>query len=353
MSLDGLNELKKKFNKELDNFFVEKIKKASKIDSSSVEMIELLRDYTLRGGKRVRAAMLYYGYRCFSDKNLDRIVKVSICIELVQSYLLIHDDIIDKSDLRRGKLSLHKSYEKIAKKYYKNTDIKHFGTSMAICAGDIISAFANEILAKSNFKDKYKVLAINKMNNIIHKVIHGQVLDILSELRDVSVKEVSLIHKLKTATYTIQGPLHIGAILAGAKKKHLEILSKYAMPLGQAFQIQDDIIGMFGDCKKVGKPIDSDLKEGKKTLLILKALEKASVTEKKIINSALGNSNLTKKQFSDVQKIIKKTDSLEYSKDLAKELISKSKKAILKSKFKNYGKQNLIEIANYLEKREF
>jgi geranylgeranyl diphosphate synthase type I len=353
MTIETLKSYKVKVDKELEKFFNEKIKKAKLISPSSVEMVKLLKEYNLRAGKRIRAAMVYYGYRCFSNKNTGQILKVSMCIELVQSCLLIHDDIIDNSDIRRGSLALHKVYEKISNKRYKNKNAPHFGVSMAIIAGDILAAFANEILTKINIKEKYKSDAVRELNNVICTVIYGQVLDILSELEPVTKKDLSLIHRLKTASYTVEGPLHIGALLAGANKKQLQLLSNYGIPLGKAFQIQDDILGLFGDEKKTGKPADSDLKEGKKTLLILKALEKANKQQKEIIKKALGNKNLEKKQLEDVRKIVTETGSLEYSQKLARKLINQAKSVIQKSRFKKQGKSFLIRIADYMLEREF
>lgn len=350
-----LESYKKIIEKELGLFFDTKLEKAKYISPSSVEMIKLLRDYNLRGGKRVRAAMLYYGYRCFSNKNLKEIIKASISIELIQSFLLIHDDIIDRSDLRRNSLTLHKSYEKLAKKIYPGSDHYHFGISMSLIAGDILAAFANEILTRLDIKEKNKINAIRRLNHVIHEVIYGQALDILSGLKPITKitkKDLEQIHYLKTASYTIEGPLHIGALLAGAKTSQLKILSQYAVPLGKAFQIHDDILGLFGDEKKLGKPVDSDLKEGKKTLLILKALEKADKHQRQTIEKALGNPKLTNSQLKHVQYIIKRTGSLEFSQRLAKNLIIKAKTIIKKSDFKPKGKDFLINIADYMLDRD-
>ncbi len=353
MSIEQLKQYKEKVDPELEIFFNEKIEKAKNIDSSSVEIIQLLKEYTLRGGKRIRAAMVHYGYLCLSDQKQDQIIKASMCIELIQSFLLIHDDIIDKSDLRRGNSTLHKSYESICKNKYPNTDANHFSVSMAIIAGDILVTFANEILTKLDLEQEYKISAIRKLNQTTETVIYGQVLDVFSELKPITKKQVEQIQKLKTASYTIEGPLHIGALLAGANEQQLKILSDYGMALGTAFQIQDDILGMFGDEEKVGKPCDSDLKEGKQTLLILKALEKASEEQKDIIKSALGNPNLTKEQLEQVRQIIKQTSSLEYSQNLAKQLIEQAKSVIINYNFKQEGKDFLIEIADYMLKREY
>ena len=152
--------------------------------------------------------------------------------------------------------------------------------------------FANELLSSLNMKEKNKIKAIKAFNEMTAKVIYGQQLDILSEMEEITIEDISLIHRLKTAAYTIEGPLIIGALLAGAK--NLKTFSKYAIPLGKAFQMQDDILGVFGDEKKLGKPIGSDIKEGKQTILILKALEVANDKQKKIITKNLGNKKLTK-----------------------------------------------------------
>lgn len=348
-----LENYKNLVEKELKLFFEDKLSKADLIDPSSKEMIELLKEYTLRGGKRIRAAFLYYSYRCFSKKNLKEIIKASMALELVQSYLLIHDDIMDNDNLRRNGPTLHISYENIAQARFKKANSKHFGLSMAILAGDICAAFANEIITDLDVKEKYKVKALKALNHTVHKVIYGQVLDVLSELRRVDQKDIEKIHKLKTATYTIEAPLHIGALLAGAKEKHLKTLSNYAVPLGKAFQIQDDILGMFGNEEKIGKPICSDLKEGKRTLLILKALENADAVQKIAILNALGTKRLTDLQINKVRKLIKQTGSLDYSKNLAAELIKKSKSSLKDAKLKKVGKDFLISIADYLEKREY
>jgi len=349
-----LKKYKNIVDKEIEKFFNKKLKKAKKIDPSSAELIKILKEYCLKG-KRIRAAMFFHGYRCIKNKNLKEIVKASMSIELIQSYLLIHDDIMDKSDLRRGKPALHKVYEKISKKRYKKSDHSHFGTTMAILAGDILVAFTDEILTDlKNIRPKYKNAAIKKLQHTNHTVIYGQVLDILSELKPVTKKDISLIHRMKTASYTVEGPLQIGALLAGANKKQLKTLKNYGIPLGKAFQIQDDILGLFGNEKKTGKPADSDLKEGKKTLLILKALEKADQKQKSIIKSALGNQNLTKSQLEQVRKVVKQTGSLEHCKNLAKSLIKKAKSALSHARFKKQGKEFLLgEIADYMLERKY
>lgn len=336
---------KQELDRHLEAFFNDKIEKAQYIDPASVEMVDLLKQYTLRGGKRLRAALVYYGYRCIAAHNPE-VLRASMSAELIQSFLLIHDDIMDNDDLRRGGPSLHKAYETLARRY--KTDSKHFGASMAILAGDICYSFANEIIASSDFPSENKIKALAYLNHTVHTVIYGQLLDILSNYR----KEVDpvQIQAMKTTAYTFEGPLYIGALLAGADRQQLRALSNYARPLGLAFGLQDDILGMFGDEKKLGKPVGTDLKEGKKTMLILKALENANKQEKAIIKKALGRQP---KQLKQVQDIIIKTGSLEHSKRLMHSLAEDAKDALEKASFKPKGKNFLLSLPDQITEREY
>jgi geranylgeranyl diphosphate synthase type I len=175
-----------------------------------------------------------------------------------------------------------------------------------------------------------------------------------NEVREkVSEKDVLQVHEFKTSRYTIEGPLHLGAILAGASEKDLDVLSAYGLPLGQAFQLQDDVLGTFGREEKLGKPVDSDLKQGKKTVLVLRALEKASPEQKKKLLACLGNKDLTKEMAEEARNIIKATGSYDYSKTLAEKLCLQAKQAIQKSRFRSEGKDFLLGIADYMLHRDY
>ncbi len=347
-----LKQYQARINSELEKFFDKKIQRVKGISPHIIELTKNLREFTLRDAKRIRPILLIFGYKCIKDpKNESDILKAALAAELMESFLLIHDDIIDNDSIRRKKPTLHKIYEERSKRY--NTDHTHFGKSMAIIGGDILATLGSEILLSTNFKDSLKLKAIEKFNRVVINTGFGELLDVISEVDNkISEKDILKIHELKTAKYTIEGPLHIGAILAGAKEKHLSILSKYAIPLGKAFQIQDDILGMYGDQKKTGKPVGSDLKEGKKTLLILKALEKSNLKDRLKIKRALGNKKLTTRQLNQIRKIIMDTGSLQYSKDMAKQLAEKAKSAISRSSFKKEGKEFLIQIADYIINRD-
>jgi len=318
----------------------------------ALEMLDVLEDYTLRGGKRLRPALVYYGYKCFNENPPDAVIDASMSIELVQSFLLIHDDIIDRDDSRRGGPTVHKYYRELSA--YTGIDKNHFGISMALVLGDIAVALGIDILTGLPFEPDRKLRAISVLSQTIHRVIYGETLDVISQYKhSVNEHDVMLTHKLKTSTYTVEAPLHIGALLAGASDSELSVLTDYAIPIGQAFQLQDDILGMFGTEEKLGKPVGSDLREGKKTMLIVKALEKATPVQKQMLLNVLGKPNVSVDEVEKVRKLIIDTGSLGYSKRLASRLVTKAKNAILDAPLLDEGKEFLLSLADYLVQREY
>lgn len=343
---EEIKTLQKEIDARLEIFFDRKNKEIEKISPLLGKITTDIEEFVLRGGKRIRPILFYYGYLAAGGKRKKEILDSAISIEIIHNYLLMHDDIIDRDEFRRGKSTIHQKYKEI----YKN---EHLGISAGIVAGDLTSIFGYEILAKSKFPEVFKIRAVNKLNQTLIDVGSGQILDsFLGIDHQLSQEEIFKILEYKTARYTIEGPLHLGAILAGADKRVFKKLSDYAIPLGIAFQIRDDILGTFGDEKILGKPVGSDLKEGKQTLLIFKARKSANKKEKQIIEQVLGNPKLTKKQLEEVREIVVKTGSLDFAKDLAKKLVSQSKMAIENSNFPTKAKEFLINLADFIIERE-
>ncbi len=346
-----LKEYKKEIDVLLEDFLNKEVEFASQFGKITEDLCLGIKEFNLRGGKRIRPALVIEGYKCLKGDNLDEVKKASLSIELAEAYLLIHDDVIDNDDFRRGKPSFHKVFEsKMAGKPFASK----YGESMAIVGGDICALFCTDAILNTNFPLDIKLKTVSLYNKIIRVVGYGQQLDIhYGYSQDATEKNILNVFRMKTAAYTIEGPLQLGVSLAGGTEEQISKMSEYGVPVGQAFQIQDDILGMFGDEKKLGKPADSDLKEGKRTLLILKALEQADENQKKMLLGALGNPNITDDIVEEVRDIIKETGSLEYSKKLAVDLANKGKQAIIDSDFREEGKDFLIGIADYLINRDF
>jgi geranylgeranyl diphosphate synthase, type I len=355
--MDAIELLKKYKNRveiHLKDYFKRKMKESEKIDPLIRQAVLAITDFTLADGKRIRPAMVYYGYLASGGKDEEKIIKISMSMELVHSFLLIHDDIIDRDEKRHGVLTVHEKYRRMGRKICSKDDRAHFGNSMAIITGDMAHAMANEIIFNSDFSPEIIIRALDKLQNIVYFTISGEMLDVVMENRGKTTeKEILNMFEAKTSRYTFEGPLHFGNILTGGDSKILNSFTKYSLPLGKAFQIRDDILGVFGDEKKTGKPVGSDVIEGKQTLLFLKALENGNSMQKKKLRKYLGKKDLKMQELEDFRKIIKETGSLEYSQNLSEKLVKESLGALCEVDFKNEEAKFFLEgIASYMVKRE-
>jgi len=353
-AIELLKNFREKFEPFLQDYFDEKFRQAGKIDLTTQEAVGLIRDYTMAGGKRIRPAFLYYSYLAVGGEDRGKVLKISLAIELLHSFALIHDDIIDQDARRHGGATVHERYKKIAKKYNFKKDEAHFGNSMAIISGDMANSMAHDIILNTNFQNDVKLKFLNKLEKIISSTCSGEMLDVVMSYQDKTTeKQILKMHERKTACYTFEGPIHLGCILAEASEKFFNLFSKYALPLGKAFQIKDDILGIFGTEKEIGKTIGSDLAEGKKTLLVLKALEKGSKEQKKFIKQSLNKKNISKKEMEKFRNVIKETGSLEYSENLARNFAQEALDALAKIDFKNnQARKFFAGIVDYIVNRK-
>ncbi|MDD5177681.1 MAG: polyprenyl synthetase family protein [Candidatus Nanoarchaeia archaeon] len=337
--MENIETYREKVNSLLKSFLNKKLEKNRGVSPYINNLIENLTEYTLRGGKRIRPLTTIFAYKCFKDDN--KIIDVSLSLELMQSYLLIHDDIMDKSNLRRGLPTIHKLYEKEFN--------PHLSLSAAILAGDLCSSYIYDIILESKFSPKEKIEAIKYISWILEREILGQTMDVLPNFKELTEKDIWKLYELKTATYTMQGPIYIGSILANAPEEKIKKLQEYAYNIGIAFQLHDDVNGIFGNTKETGKPNDSDAKEGKKTLLITKTLELCSKEEKEFIFKNWGTKEISSKDLETIKKIIKNSGAFEYCQKKVNELIEKGKSSIKNIELRQEGKTYLLEMADYIK----
>jgi geranylgeranyl diphosphate synthase type I len=221
-------------------------------------VVDALRGLSVRGGKRLRAVLVAAGYdACGGERGPDAVVMAGVAFELLQTYLLIHDDWMDDDEVRRGGPSVHA----LLREQFKS---KRDGDAAAILAGDHASALAQEALLSIPLGAERVLETAREFARIQEDVVTGQLLD----LRQAGGGAVEAMHDLKTGSYTVRGPLILGAILAGATGAQREALRRFAGPLGVAFQLRDDLLGTFGDPRETGKPAGNDVRRGKRTALI-------------------------------------------------------------------------------------
>jgi len=346
---------KQEIDREIGKNFDAYITKTAKKDAVVAGALAYAKEIALAGGKRLRPALLYHTYVGLGGTEKTKALRVAAAIELVHLFLLVHDDIIDNGGTRHGKTTLHKKYAEKAKQLFGGGANEEYGKSMAIIIGDLIYAMAVDMVATSGFKAADVGRAVSALQGIVSNTIIGQSQDIvISYRKNFSEKEVLAMYENKTARYTFEGPLHLGMILAGSDdQKTRQALSRFALPLGIAFQIQDDIAGVFGSEKKTGKSNVSDIAEGKRTLLVVKAKRSASKAQAKAIDRILGNKTVTRKEVEEFKNILRDTGALAYATAVADSHISQGKKELQKISLKKESKKFLAGIVEYLETREF
>ncbi|MBU2025693.1 MAG: polyprenyl synthetase family protein [Patescibacteria group bacterium] len=344
-----MQNLKKRIDQRLKLYFQKEIQKAAELDQTFREATKMVAEFTLSGGKRVRAALMYYGYLAGGGRKTNAILNASLSMELVHSFLIIHDDIIDNDEVRRGNPTLHRRYQKLFQ-HLKLQESENLGRSLAMLCGDTAYTMANQILCQSDFDDKLKIKAIEYFQKTLDHTYAGEIMEIINQAskKNIDSKKAIKIYKYKTAKYTIEGPLTIGSILAGANQTIINALKEYSILLGVAFQINDDLLGIYGNPNQIGKDIGSDLREGKKTLLLIKTLEKASNPEKKLIKSILGNKKITARNIKRFGQIAQKTGALSYCESLANNLSVRAKEIILNSEISGLARDFFLESANYI-----
>lgn len=286
-------------------------------DSSSTEIYQILRNFTLRGGKRIRPILTVLGFRFCADDDTSNIWKPACSVEMLQSYLLIHDDIMDQSLLRRGAPTVHKEYESI---YHDSHNAALLGISAAIIAGNIANHLGNLAIVESVFPSENRLHALAEYNHTPINVGYGQLMDLFFPNRThISFSDLYKVYHLKTATYSVSGPLRIGARLAGASDAQLLLLSKFGDNLGKAFQIKDDIVGLFGDETKTGKQNKSDISEGKKTLMVVHAMQNGSTSTVNTISSLLGKAEISDTELELFRESLVSSGSLAYAEKIVTE----------------------------------
>ena len=311
-------------------------------------------EQSLQGGKAIRGSLVCYGAISCGGKIKPAIIDLALAVEMFHTYLLIHDDIIDRDDIRRGQMSFHKKYSEWPSLGYSPSDARHFGTSMAIMAGDILSSMAYELITQADLPTEVRLAILQQVNKMLFKTTVGEILDVLNDLREeASFAHLMKVHTIKTGYYTFHSPLTIGALAAGSNRRQLTMLQDYSLPIGVAFQLHDDLLGMFGEQEKIGKPLHSDLREGKQTLLIIEAYKRGNEEQRRLVDAALGNLNVSVEQAEAVKQIVRETGSYDYSRRLAHILKNQAIGFLDVAHISERGHRFLCEMAEYIVAREY
>jgi len=265
----------------------------------------------LTGGKRLRAAFLYWGHRAGGRPDSDAVIRLATSMEFFQGAALIHDDVMDDSDTRRGMPSAHRALAAHHGERGWGGDADRFGMAGAILAGNLCLNWTEELYATSGIAPEDLARARPLFDRMRTQLMAGQFLDVVESVRpwdDLEAAErvarASHVIRYKSAKYTIEHPLLIGAASGGVDAKDAALLSRYGLDLGEAFQLRDDLLGVFGDPETTGKPAGDDLREGKRTVLIAHTLTGATPGGRERIDALLGRPDLDADQVDVLREII-------------------------------------------------
>lgn len=328
---------------EIDRFLAARRDQLLDIDASLAPVAQAAFDFTA-GGKRVRPLFCWWGWQGAGGDPADpRLVAAATSLEFVQACALAHDDLMDRSDTRRGEPSMHRRFEAHHRDINGLGDPVGFGAGAAILLGDMFLSWSDEILLTSGMPVDVLLSARRIFDAMRTEVTAGQFLDLAEQSRvDLDVGRAELVMRFKTAKYTVERPLHLGGVLAGADPALLSAYSAYALPIGEAFQMRDDVLGVFGDAEHTGKPSGDDIIEGKHTVLVALAMQRGTPAQRETLSAALGNPDA---DVAAARQILTDTGALAEVEDRIEELTARALEALTGAGIGENARQGLTDMA--------
>ncbi|HSE70518.1 MAG TPA: polyprenyl synthetase family protein [Nocardioidaceae bacterium] len=313
----------------LDSFVDDQARALQALGPDAARLVDAARA-SISGGKRFRAAFCYWGFRAVRDPGEEEpaLVRAAAALELLHASALVHDDYMDASDVRRGRPATHRAFEAYHREHGWDGDPGQYGAAAAILLGDLLLAWSDELLRTCGLPHDRVSAALGFFDTTRSEVIAGQFLDVSVQARGESDVDAAMrVLRYKSAKYSIERPLHIGAALAGATPEVLEALTAFGLPLGEAFQLRDDVLGVFGDPDVTGKPAGDDLTEGKRTVLVALALQQAPAEEARLLDDRLGRP-LSAEEVTELRRIIEDSGAHQEVEKLIGELTDRSLHAL-------------------------
>jgi len=345
--------MRSEINQALTEFVQGENKYLAKIGSELDPVSGGIEKFLLESGKRLRPIFAYAGVIGTGTKPTKELISAFASLELIHVCALIHDDVMDGSDTRRGAPSIHKSFEKMHQEKKLVGSATQFGISSAILLGDLALIWSAQMLHKAGLANDQLIKSLPIYDEMRVELMAGQYLDVYEQALGTQSVERSLkVARYKSGKYTIERPLHFGASLGGASTNLITAYTNYGVPLGQAFQLRDDLLGIFGDPVVTGKPTGDDLREGKRTALMAVTMERASPMQLKELSRNFGDPNLTNQQVSTLQSIIVETGAQAHIESMIEELTNTSLSALTHDEISTVGKALLTELADIATNRK-
>jgi geranylgeranyl diphosphate synthase type I len=304
--------LTSRIDKALREFLGEAVPMLAGIADELAPLAHATEAFVLDGGKRLRPRFCYWGYRATGAGDGEDIMRAAAALELLQACALVHDDVIDGSDTRRGQPAVHRRFAALHRTSGWYGDPERFGEAAAILLGDLALIWADSALTQSGFDAAALQRAAPVWDAMRVEVMCGQYLDVVEQARGGgSVERALRVARFKSAKYTIERPLHLGAALGEATPELMSAFTSYGLPLGEAFQLRDDVLGVYGDPEVTGKPAGDDLREGKRTVLIAYAFDAANDAQAEQLRARLGDPQLDADGVTVLRDIIAATGAVD------------------------------------------
>jgi geranylgeranyl diphosphate synthase type I len=306
-----LASVKRDIDAKLEAFFAEELVRVRAHGKEVRAMIRAAADLGSRGGKRLRPSLLVAGFRVAEPEgDLEPALEAGLALELLHTYLLVHDDWMDGDALRRGGPTVHAALSEFF-------DDERLGEVTAILAGDYAAALATEVMGRVRVPAAREAAVLAAFAEMQKHAILGQVLDVASPDHDPET-----MYTLKTGSYTVLGPLRLGALLAGAKASTLKALEGYATPVGIAFQLADDLLSAFGNPSVTGKALGNDLRAGKRTPLMLEGMKRARGADRRLLTATFGNARASQAQVKKALDVLERSGARKKTEERIEELLA-------------------------------
>jgi geranylgeranyl diphosphate synthase, type I len=325
-------DLRSRVQKVVDDHLSLQARRLGELGPDLVPLLEAIGEL-VGGGKRLRPAFCYWGWRGAGGDDVPQIVQAACSFELFQAAALLHDDVMDASDTRRGRPAAHRRMAMMHRQNHWDGDADRFGAAAAILAGDLCLSWSDELLTQSGLDPAAIARARPVFDLMRTQLMGGQYLDVLEQVLPEgagggTIERARRVITFKSAKYTVEHPLLVGGLLAGAPDDLLAAYSAYALPLGTAFQLRDDVLGVFGDPDRTGKPAGDDLREGKRTVLVAEALARADDRQAEVLRADLGDVGLDVQGVDRLREVMSETGALAHVEQLIATLAGEARAAL-------------------------
>ena len=343
----SLLDVASRVDKRLEALLAVERERWAKVDADLVPPIDEIARLVLAGGKRLRPAFCFWGFvGAGGDPTDELVIDAGAAQELLHAFALFHDDVMDGSLTRRGEPTTNAKFEARHGVEKLAGESRRFGDGVAILVGDLAYVYSDQLMRNASPQ------AWTIWNELRIELNFGQYLDMLgSAMNERRREKAERICRYKSGKYTIERPLHLGALLAAPTRDDLiPVLSTYGLPLGDAFQMRDDVLGAFGDTAITGKPVGDDLREGKPTPLMAIATARANAAQLKELQ-LVGNHDLSPEQIARVQEVIRETGALDELEAVITRLTDEAIAAVGHVPFTQSVRDELITLAEYVSWR--